>query len=75
MTDPQAKQYVSRRKLELMLDCSAPTIWRMVADGRLPHPHKFGGTCRRWDMEEVNAALARVNAAQSRMKPEQRAAA
>jgi predicted DNA-binding transcriptional regulator AlpA len=59
-----AKQYVGRRKLELMLDCSAPTIWRMIADGRLPQPKQFGGTCRRWDLGEVNASLARINADQ-----------
>lgn len=37
---------------------SQRTVWRLVAAGRLPKPHKIGGNCTRWDGAEVAQALA-----------------
>lgn len=35
------------------INCSRPTLYRMIADGRLPKPHKEAGKKNFWYWDEV----------------------
>lgn len=35
------------------INCSRPTLYRMIADGRLPKPHKEAGKKQFWYWDEV----------------------
>src|SRR5262245_35715141 len=41
-----------------MLDCSRSAVFRMVADGRLPHPKKLGDRVSLWNLQEISERLA-----------------
>ena len=45
-TEAKVKAYYSSRDLENRYDVSRATIWRMVQDGRLPQPVRFGRSAR-----------------------------
>ncbi len=42
----EMKPYYSSRELETRYAVSRATIWRMVQDGRLPQPVRFGRSAR-----------------------------
>lgn len=44
------------------LNVSRSTITRMVADGRIPHPHKTLGGEKYWWQDEVDNSMAEYNA-------------
>lgn len=41
-----------------LLDCSAATIWRMSADGRLPTPERISPGCTTWNVGRLREKLA-----------------
>jgi predicted DNA-binding transcriptional regulator AlpA len=47
-------------QLAAMLDLSQRTIWRYVAEGKLPEPVRFSRVCVRWKPEEVQEAVDRL---------------
>jgi len=45
------------------LPLSAPTLWRMVKEGRFPKPHKLSSRVTAWQVQQVRAWLqAQANA-------------
>jgi predicted DNA-binding transcriptional regulator AlpA len=51
--------FVSLPVVQLLFGCSAPTVWRMSRDGRLPKPEKIGRMTR-WRVGALRrASLAR----------------
>lgn len=44
------------------INCSRATLVRMVADGRLPHPHKSAGEDKYWYQDEVDKHIAEYKA-------------
>jgi predicted DNA-binding transcriptional regulator AlpA len=40
-----------------LLDCSGATVWRMVQQGHLPKPHKFGARVSAWSVGELRQVL------------------
>lgn len=46
-----------------LFGCSPATIWRRVAEGRLPKPKRFGPRMSAWSVAELRAALASMEAA------------
>jgi len=53
-----AVQWVKAKTLARMLSCSKASIWRMVADGRLPKPRKLGARVSLWNPAEISERLA-----------------
>ena len=49
---------LNKEKLALYLNVSYATIARMVADGRIPHPHKTAGEDKYWYQDEVDDYIA-----------------
>ncbi len=43
--------------VETLFACSAATIWRRVADGRIPKPRKLSHRLTAWNVGQLRAAL------------------
>lgn len=50
--------YCRLRTVKRLLDCSAATVWRMAADGRLPAPEKISPGCTAWNIGRLREKLA-----------------
>ena len=51
-------EYVRAKTLATKLNCGVSTIWRMVQDGRLPHPVvRLGKRCTLWHWPGVEGHL------------------
>eukprot|EP00581_Thalassiosira_minuscula_P036337 CAMPEP_0184474144 /NCGR_PEP_ID=MMETSP0740-20130409/131693_1 /TAXON_ID=385413 /ORGANISM="Thalassiosira miniscula, Strain CCMP1093" /LENGTH=66 /DNA_ID=CAMNT_0026851287 /DNA_START=96 /DNA_END=296 /DNA_ORIENTATION=- len=59
MTQLPSDNLVSVRDIAAVLGCSAPTVWRRVADGSIPQPVKIGGMTR-WSKAEIDAFIAQA---------------
>ena len=46
--------------LERLFACSAATIWRRVADRRIPKPSKLSHRVTAWNVGRLRAALASI---------------
>lgn len=53
-------RYVTDRALAAHIDISVTTVYRWVKAGRIPPPLKFGPNTSRWDLNAVDAALAKA---------------
>jgi prophage regulatory protein len=54
--DPQPGEpgyLLSVREVAEACNCSARTIWRLVADGEFPQPLEIGPQVRRWRVDDV----------------------
>lgn len=49
---------VRLKTVKKLLDCSAATVWRMAADGRLPAPEKISPGVTTWNVGKLREALA-----------------
>ena len=56
----EVKPYYSSRDLENRYDVSRATIWRMVQDGRLPQPVRFGRSARFVGAEVIEMERAAI---------------
>ena len=61
ITDESRRYYVRAKTLARLLDLHPSTLWRWVADGRLPQPHRLGAGVTAWRWSEVEAALQRAS--------------
>jgi len=53
-----ATAYVRQPIVEALLSCSAATVWRRVADGGLPRPHKLSPRVTAWNVGELRRILS-----------------
>lgn len=53
---------LNKEQLALHLNVSYATITRMVADGRIPPPHKTAGEDKYWYQDEVEEHIANYKA-------------
>lgn len=60
MKSQTTPQYVSDRDLAAMYSVSQLTIWRWAKAGRIPAAEKLGPNTTRWNLAEVQAALAKA---------------
>lgn len=56
-TEGSTPRYARARRLAVMLDVNPSTLWRWVAIGRLPPPHRLGPRVSAWNLDEVEQAL------------------
>lgn len=52
--------YASDRALAIRYDVAPVTIWRWSRSGRIPPPQRLGPNLSRWNIAEVDAALAKA---------------
>lgn len=55
---PPEVVYVSANTLAVAFETTPSTIWRWSKSGRIPKPIKLGEGTTRWNLAEVNEALA-----------------
>lgn len=67
MTEHEVIRYIDVKTLASMLAISTRTAYRLVSQGLLPQPTRFGRAAR-WNVQDVQAALK----AQSQVKPPRR---
>lgn len=53
-------EYVSANTLAKVFETTPSTIWRWAKSGRLPAPLKLGEGTTRWNLAEVQKALAEL---------------
>ena len=61
MITPPKDRLVSVRETAAFLGCSVATVWRGVADNRLPQPIRIGGLTR-WSKAELAAFIEEAKA-------------
>jgi predicted DNA-binding transcriptional regulator AlpA len=50
--------------VEALFGCSSATVWRRVADGGIPRPHKLSDRVTAWSVAELRRSLqAKLNRA------------
>jgi hypothetical protein len=54
--DDRPRRYVPSDFIAEMIACHPKTVRRLAADGKIPAPVEIGGL-RRWDLDQVLAAL------------------
>lgn len=54
------EQLLTARDVSHLLKVSRRTIWRWVAQGRLPDPIRYSRTCVRWKASVLRAYLERL---------------
>lgn len=52
--------FVRQPVVETLFACSAATVWRRVADCRIPKPRKLSERVTVWNVGQLRAALASV---------------
>jgi predicted DNA-binding transcriptional regulator AlpA len=52
--------FVRQPVVEKLFACSAATVWRRVADSRIPKPRKLSERVTVWNVGQLRAALASV---------------
>lgn len=58
----QQRRYIDAYEVAIRLDISVPSVWRGVNQGRLPAPCYPTEGCARWDVTELDAAVAATQA-------------
>lgn len=58
MKSQTTPQFVSDRDLALRYGVCVSTIWRWAQKGRIPQPLRLGPNTTRWNIADVDAALA-----------------
>jgi prophage regulatory protein len=59
---PPTDQLLTVHCLMKLLKVSERTIWRYVAEGKLPPPIRLTSRCTRWRKSDVDQALAKAQA-------------
>jgi predicted DNA-binding transcriptional regulator AlpA len=49
--------HVRQPVVEALFGCSAATVWRRVADGRIPRPRKLSDRVTAWNVGELRRVL------------------
>lgn len=52
--------FVRQPVVEILFACSAATVWRRVADRRIPKPRKLSHRVTVWNVGQLRAALASI---------------
>ncbi len=52
--------FVRQPVVEKLFACSSATVWRRVADRRIPKPRKLSARVTAWNVGQLRAALASV---------------
>jgi predicted DNA-binding transcriptional regulator AlpA len=60
----QTDRLLSVRETAAAFGCSVATVWRWAADGTINQPLKIGGMTR-WKQSDVDAAIAKAEAART----------
>ena len=55
--DLPGSAFVNQCVVESLLSISPATVWRRVAAGILPQPHRLGPRCTRWRVSELRSIL------------------
>ena len=63
---PPDSAFVRQPVVEKFFACSAATVWRRVADGRIPKPRKLSERVTVWNVGQLRAALASVLAGRTK---------
>lgn len=53
---------LNAKQVAKYINVSRATVSRMVADGRLPHPHKTAGEDKYWYRDEIDEHIAKYKA-------------
>jgi prophage regulatory protein len=62
-TETVVEEMLTVRQLASLLKVSRRTIWRWLAQGRLPTPVRYSRTCVRWKASTVRRYLDRLDVA------------